>query len=95
MRVKHTCSPVRGSEVRLCVLGNIQRGGPPSACDRLLAARYAEAAWDALTADPPRSGLIGPRQGRFVLQAFGDTPAHDSSDSTPSEYQLQKIISRW
>ena len=81
--------------MRLCVLGHIQRGGPPTAYDRLLAAHYAEAAWDALAADPPRSGVIGLRYGRFALQRFGDTPSTDLQSSALKDYHLQKVLSRW
>lgn len=41
-----------GFETRLTVLGHIQRGGPPTATDRLLASRFGVAAADAVsTAD--------------------------------------------
>jgi 6-phosphofructokinase len=35
-------------EVRVNVLGHLQRGGPPSASDRLLAVRFAKACWKPL-----------------------------------------------
>ena len=88
------CTPVPGTEVRLCVLGNSQRGGPPTVHDRLLAAHYAEAAWDALAANPPRSGVVGLRQGQYVLQRFGERDAPVPPEPVRRGYQLQKMISR-
>jgi 6-phosphofructokinase 1 len=88
---RRTAAPAPGTEVRLCVLGHPQRGGPPTVHDRLLAARYAEAAaWATLAADPPRSGVVGLRQGRFVLQRFDATLAPDPHAAPTLGYQLQK-----
>ncbi len=41
---------IRGIDVRTCVLGHIQRGGAPTANDRILASTYGAAASDALLA---------------------------------------------
>jgi hypothetical protein len=62
---------------------------------RLLAVHYAETAWDALTADPPRSGVIGLQCGRFVVQRFGDLPSTDVKTSALRDYHLQKVLRRW
>jgi 6-phosphofructokinase 1 len=89
------CTPVPESEVRLCVLGHPQRSGPPTVDDRLLAARYAEAAsWAALGADPPRSGVVGLREGRFVLQRFDEPASPEPSSTTTREHQLHKMLGR-
>src|SRR5262249_36776231 len=45
-----------GFESRLTILGHIQRGGTPSACDRLLAARLAARAMEELEAG--RAGTV-------------------------------------
>jgi 6-phosphofructokinase 1 len=86
------CTPVPGTEVRLRVLGGTQRGGPPTAHDRLLAARYAGAAWDALAADPPHSGVIGLRNGHFDLQRFGDLVCPDARRPHGTEKDVQKVL---
>ena len=52
------------TDVSVCVLGHLQRGGAPSAADRILAARFAEAAWDVIAAPVPRSGTVGLQLGR-------------------------------
>ncbi|KAF0242634.1 MAG: hypothetical protein FD180_3816, partial [Planctomycetota bacterium] len=41
---------LRGIDIRTCVLGHIQRGGAPTAHDRILASTYGAAAVDALLA---------------------------------------------
>src|SRR5205823_5643200 len=67
-------SPFPELEIRESVLGHLQRGGPPSVSDRILAARFAEAAWEAITAEPPRSGVVGWRCGRIGWSGF-ESPA--------------------
>jgi len=46
--VSRTLEQRTGYETRLTVLGHVQRGGPPSAADRLLATSYGVAAVDAV-----------------------------------------------
>ena len=46
--VSKTLEERTGYETRLTVLGHVQRGGPPSAADRLLATQYGVAALDAV-----------------------------------------------
>ena len=66
-------SPFPGLEARACVLGGLERGGPPSAADRILAARFAEAAWEVITSPNEPSGVLGLRNGAMLLQDF-DVP---------------------
>jgi 6-phosphofructokinase 1 len=54
-----------GYEVRVAVLGHIQRGGAPTAFDRILASQFGQHAVSALQA-VARSQMIGWRQGRLV-----------------------------
>ncbi|MFM7782906.1 MAG: 6-phosphofructokinase, partial [Candidatus Limnocylindrus sp.] len=54
-----------GLEVRCTRLGHLQRGGPPSAADRVLGARYGVAAVDAL--ETGRLGnMVALRAGAIV-----------------------------
>lgn len=54
-----------GFELRVTILGHVQRGGSPSSWDRLLATRLGEAAVDHLAAG--RHGiLVGLRGGRLI-----------------------------
>ncbi len=55
---QHPC----GFEARISVLGHIQRGGSPTACDRIFASRFGAAAVEALVAGR-RGMLIGWFQG--------------------------------
>lgn len=82
------------TEVRASILGHLQRGGAPSAEDRVLAARFAEAAWDAITPTVARSGLIGLCMGRVGWHPFG-MQVVASSAMQASQHELQKSLSRW
>jgi 6-phosphofructokinase 1 len=54
-----------GYEVRVAVLGHIQRGGAPTAFDRILASQFGQHAVAALQAGE-RSQMVGWRQGHLV-----------------------------
>ncbi|MFN0156835.1 MAG: 6-phosphofructokinase [Bacteroidota bacterium] len=61
-----------GYDYRVCVLGHIQRGGSPSARDRLLASRLGVAAVDALLEG--QSGMmVGDIHGKIELTSLKDT----------------------
>ena len=83
-------------EVRSSILGHLQRGGKPSAFDRLLAAQFAEAAWEAAMHEPPRSGSVGLRLGQICWQRLDavSQSRHDD-DAKQKLYDLQKAISEW
>ncbi|MDR3553938.1 MAG: 6-phosphofructokinase [Syntrophobacteraceae bacterium] len=57
-----------GIEVRLTVLGHVQRGGPPSAFDRVLSARLGVAAVDRLVDEPDvvHCHMVGVKKNRVV-----------------------------
>jgi 6-phosphofructokinase 1 len=61
-------------EFRICVLGHIQRGGSPSAADRLLATRLGAYAVEAALAGETGK-MIGERAGRPVLVDLGHAVA--------------------
>ena len=82
-------------EVRHSVLGHLQRGGSPTVFDRVLAVHYADAAWQAITAEPPKSAVVGWRHGRVIAQPFEAQSDIDLPGMTRKEYVLQKTISRW
>jgi 6-phosphofructokinase 1 len=62
-RVKEVLAEQLGEDIRVTILGHVQRGGAPSAIDRVLATRLGYAAVERLLADPPDSipQLIGIR----------------------------------
>lgn len=57
---------LHGDEFRICVLGHVQRGGSPTAADRLVATRLGAYAVEAAVAGE-RDKMIGESAGRPVL----------------------------
>jgi 6-phosphofructokinase 1 len=58
-----------GYDVRVTILGHIQRGGSPTASDRILASRMGAAAIDALMEDQ-RNVMIGIQDDEIVYVPF-------------------------
>lgn len=56
-------------DIRVSILGHLQRGGSPTACDRILASRMGVAAIDALL-DEQRSIMIGVVNDQIVHVPF-------------------------
>jgi 6-phosphofructokinase 1 len=63
LRLAHQLELLTGLEARPTILGHLQRGGTPSAADRLLATRLGTAAAD----------LIHARQYGFMVAARGES----------------------
>jgi 6-phosphofructokinase 1 len=61
-----------GYDYRICVLGHIQRGGGPTARDRLLASRLGVAAVDALL-EGQTSVMVGDIHGKISLTPLRET----------------------
>ena len=59
-------------EYRICVLGHIQRGGSPTARDRILASKLGAAAVDAL-ADGKSGYMVGELKGEIIFTPLKDT----------------------
>ncbi len=61
-----------GVDYRVCVLGHIQRGGSPTARDRILASKLGAAAVDALVAG--KSGyMVGELEGKITFTPLRET----------------------
>jgi 6-phosphofructokinase 1 len=58
-----------GYDVRVTILGHLQRGGSPTATDRILASRMGAAAIDALM-DDQRNVMIGIVNDQIVYVPF-------------------------
>ena len=58
-----------GYDVRVSILGHLQRGGAPSANDRILASRLGEAAIQALM-EGQRNVMIGIRNNEILYVPF-------------------------
>ena len=75
-----------GYDVRVSILGHLQRGGSPTAFDRILASRMGAAAIDALQ-DDQRNVMIGIKNDEIVYVPFtraikDDKPINPSLVST-------------
>jgi 6-phosphofructokinase 1 len=77
-------------ETRIAVLGHIQRGGRPTAVDRILASRMGHAAVEALL-EGATDILIHVRQGRIERLALEEAVKPKVSDLS-TDYRLLKIL---
>ena len=65
-------------DVRVSILGHLQRGGSPSARDRILASRLGSAAIDAIL-DGQRNVMVGIRNDEVVYVPFNDAIRPDKA----------------
>ena len=63
-------------DARVTILGHIQRGGSPSAIDRIMASRMGEASIEALM-EGQRNVMIGMSNGQIVYVPFSRAVSHD------------------
>ncbi len=80
-----------GLETRIAVLGHIQRGGRPTAVDRILAARLGHAAVEALT-EGRTGGLVHLVGGKVEFLPFGAAGCAQQTDIA-FDYHLLKVLS--
>ena len=78
-------------DARVTILGHIQRGGSPTAVDRILASRMGEAAIEALL-DGQRNVMIGTMNGKIVYVPFAKAVKHDKGIDRGA-LELVKILS--
>ncbi|MBE6307497.1 MAG: 6-phosphofructokinase [Bacteroidales bacterium] len=77
-------------EVRVTILGHIQRGGSPSAQDRILASRLGAAAIDALL-DGQRNVMVGIRNDEVVYVPFSKAIKFDKPINRELLNTLRKL----
>ena len=80
-----------GVESRATILGHVQRGGSPTAHDRILASRMGEAAIEAIL-DGQRNVMIGTMNGKIVYVPFAKAIKHDKGIDRGA-LELVKILS--
>jgi 6-phosphofructokinase 1 len=80
-----------GREVRVSVLGHIQRGGSPSAMDRILAAEFGRKAVDLLI-EGQSDCMVGIKAMKIVTHGF-DLIFETKKEIDPSLYDLVNILS--
>ena len=78
-------------DARVTILGHIQRGGSPTAVDRILASRMGEAAIEAFL-DEQRNVMIGIQNGKIVYVPFAKAVKHDKGIDR-KDLELVKILS--
>jgi 6-phosphofructokinase 1 len=81
-----------GFDIRLTILGHIQRGGSPSAFDRLLATRMGVKALEALRAG--ESGRMVALNDRDITTIPIEDGIRKIREINPSYYDLARILSR-
>ena len=74
-------------DVRVVILGHVQRGGSPSAYDRILASRLGAASVEALI-DGQRNVLVGIENDKVVLVPFSKAIKNDK----PVDPELFKVL---
>jgi 6-phosphofructokinase 1 len=80
-----------GFETRVAVLGHVQRGGRPTALDRIMAARLGHAAADALL-DGARDRCVRLRNGVLDLLPL-DKAVLPKTTPVEADYRLLKLLS--
>ena len=78
-------------DYRVCVLGHIQRGGSPTARDRILASKLGAAAIDAL-AEGKSGFMVGELKGEIALTPLEETYTKRKT-MDGSLLQLMKVLS--
>ncbi|MCL4249732.1 MAG: 6-phosphofructokinase [Anaerolineae bacterium] len=81
-----------GFEVRLTILGHIQRGGSPSAFDRLLATRMGVHAVNMLLAG--ESGMMTAMQGRKIEALTLEEAVSQLRPMNEAYFDMQRFLSR-
>ncbi len=90
--VQHFKDKNTGFELRATILGHVQRGGVPTAYDRLLASRLGAGAVDAL--EKGISGVVvGMTQGVVSTTPYSEVVGKTKGIS-PEIYQLAHVLSR-
>ena len=81
-----------GFEIRLSILGHMQRGGSPSAFDRRLASMLGMRALDVLMEG--QTGVMVGMLGRVIQTVSLEDVTTKTREMTESYYELSRILSR-
>jgi 6-phosphofructokinase 1 len=80
-------------DIRISVLGHIQRGGKPSCMDRVLASRLGVAAVEALLSGH-EGEMVGQKNSEIVFTPFSQAIKHiDAEERSPAWLKLVEILS--
>lgn len=78
-------------DARVTILGHIQRGGSPTAMDRILASRMGEAAIEAIL-EGQRNVMIGMQNGQITYVPFSKATKHNKAINR-DDIDLVRILS--
>ena len=81
-----------GFELRATILGHVQRGGSPTAFDRLLATRFGAAAVDCL-AEERHGVLVGQMRGEIATTPFAEVTGR-RKPLDPALLELARVLAR-
>ncbi len=81
-----------GFDIRLTILGHLQRGGSPSAFDRLLATRMGVRALEYLR--DGKSGVMVALDGKHIVPVAIEEATQKTREINPNYYELARILSR-
>lgn len=90
--VRHLAEHHTGFEVRVTILGHVQRGGRPSHFDRLLATRFGVAAVEALMAG--RTGVMMGLYGREIREVSLEEVVSTQRRVDLQYYEMAKMLAR-
>ncbi|HWG83954.1 MAG TPA: 6-phosphofructokinase [Deinococcales bacterium] len=91
MKLMEEVTAATGLEARTSILGHVQRGGTPTAADRILASRLGEAAVDGLQ-EGRRNVMVGVISNEVVFTPFPETWEKRKSVNDQL-YRLAKTLS--
>ncbi|MCK9216643.1 MAG: 6-phosphofructokinase [Firmicutes bacterium] len=80
-----------GMEVRITILGYLQRGGAPTAFDRILASRYGAKAVELLI-QGKHGRVVGIKDNKIIDEDIGDALKTDKKFNNEM-YELAKVLS--
>lgn len=88
-------APFQDLEVRPSVLGHLQRGGHATPGDCILAARFAEKAWEAILDPNSGNGITALQQNRATIVPFGCEDLPERAEQSRSMDRLHDDLASW
>lgn len=88
-------APFSDLEVRPSVLGHLQRGGHTTPADCILAARFAERAWEEIMAPDSRNGITALRHNRVEMVPFGAAAMPERAAYSAEMESLHEDLANW
>jgi len=88
-------APFPDLEVRPSVLGHLQRGGHTTPQDCLLAARFADCAWNSIQQADGGSGITALRKNVIEIVPYGEPDMPERADFSREMERLHDDLSSW